>query len=400
MQSGMAFARRCAFALALTGLVFGVIAPYGPNALAQSGRKSPEKARKDQPGQPQPQPGETPTPTVPLPPPVTQKDIDDAVQIGVNIVGVETVVYNKKTNAIYTDLKPQNFELYEDGVKQEISDFTPTQGPLTVVMLIEFSRQVDSYYGVRKREVLAPLYTLINQGIRQDDNVALVAFDTKPVVITDFTGNTKALNAGLNLLINNNGAFSESNLYDALAFVLRGGKAEAVDFGGGDLIKGVDYAGLKSVESRTAVILVTIGVDTFSKLNYDQIRKIIADTGVPIYTIGVGNLFYKKYDTRLAPETRMTWEQAFNTLRTFSRMSGGQYFPVTFETELPSTMQSITNLMRSQYSLGYTPSNTRREGKLRKIVVKVDVDGDGKFGDKDVVVQNRESYIEPLDAKK
>ncbi len=56
--------------------------------------------------------------------------------------------------------------------------------------------------------------------------------------------------------------------------------------------------------------------------------------------------------------------------------------------------------MRSQYSLGYTPSNSRHEGKLRKIEVKVDVDGDGKFDDKDVIVQHRESYIEPKDAGK
>ena len=97
----------------------------------------------------------------------------------------------------------------------------------------------------------------------------------------------------------------------------------------------------------------------------------------------------------------MDWQQAFNTLRTFSRMSGGQYFPVTFAGEIPTTMQSITNLLRSQYSLGYTPTNTRREGKLRKIEVKVDLDGDGKYEDeKKIVIQHRESYLEPNDSPK
>jgi VWFA-related protein len=395
----MALARRIALTFTLSLLLFGAVAPSSTDALAQSGRKTPEKARKDQPP-PDAKPQEGRNPGEPAPPPTTDKDLQEAVQLGVNVVNVETVVYNKKSGAIYNNLKAENFEIYEDGVKQEITNFIPTEGPMTVVMVIEFSKRTTNNGYIGKAEVLRPLYTLINQGVKPDDNIAIVAFDTRPVVITDFTGNPKLLNAGLGLLINNNGAFSESNVYDALAFVLRGGKAEAVDFGGGGLVKGVDYGGLKNVESRSAVILVSIGIDTFSKLNYDEVRKVIADTGVPIYTIGIGNLFYKIYEGRMSPEQSMSWQQAFNTLKTFSRMSGGQYFPVTFPGELPTTIQSITNLMRSQYSIGYTPSNTRHEGKLRKIDVKVDVDGDGKADTKDIVVQHRESYIEPLDARK
>jgi VWFA-related protein len=400
MHWGTALARRVALAFTLSLLLFGAAAPGGLDALAQSGRKAPEKARKDQPAADPKAQQEGRNPGEPAPPPTTEKDLQEAVQLGVNVVNVETTVYNKKSGAIYTNLKAQNFEIYEDGVKQEITNFIPTEGPMTVVMVIEFSKRVTNNPYISKTEVLRPLYQLIGQGVKPDDNIAIVAFDTRPVVITDFTGNPKLLNAGLGLLLNNNGAFSESNVYDALAFVLQGGKAEAVDFGGGGLVKGVDYAGLKSVESRSAVILVSIGIDTFSKLNYDEIRKVIANTGVPIYTIGIGNLFYKIYEGRMAPEQSMSWQQAFNTLKTFSRMSGGQYFPVTFPGEMPTTIQSITNLMRSQYSIGYTPSNTRHEGKTRKIDVKVDVDGDGKPEGKDIVVQHRESYVEPLDARK
>jgi VWFA-related protein len=380
------------------GIVLALcVALFAPATLAQSGRKTPEKARKDQPakpGEPAPQ-----VPAEPAPPPLTDKDLQDAVQLGVNVVDVETVVYNKKSGAIYTGLQPKNFELYEDGIKQEITNFIPSQGPMTVVVLIEFSKRIDNR-AISKVEVLRPLYTLISGFTKPDDNVAIVAFDTRPVVITDFTGDTKLLRAGLDLLVRNNPAFSESNIYDALAFTLKGGKAEAVDFSGGGLQRGVDYAGLAAVESRTAVILVSIGFDTFSKLNYDEVRKVISSAGVPIYTIGVGNLFYKIYDGRMRPEESMSWQQAFNTLRTFSRMSGGKYYPITFPGELPSTIESITNLMRHQYSLGYSPSNTRREGKQRKIEVKVDVDGDGKADEKDIVIQHRESYIEPNDARK
>ena len=399
MHSRISLPRRAALALMGTALLFCGMVRGTADVEAQSGRKAPEKARSTQPAAPD-QPARE-KPSEPAPPPTTEKDLQEAVQLGVNVVGVEAVVYNKKSGAIYTGLKAANFEVYEDGVKQEITNFIPSEGPMTVVMLIEFSRRTDNYF-IRKGEVLRPLYTLIGQGIRPDDNVAIVAYDIKPVVITDFTGDGKALTSGLNLLIQNNATFSESNLYDALSFVLQGGKAETVDFGGGGLVKGVDYVGLKGVETRSAVILVTLGIDTFSKINYDEIRKIVASAGVPIYSIGVGNAYYKRYDgsSAMSSEESLSWLQAFNTLKTFSRMSGGQYFPVTFPGELPTTMQSITNLMRSQYSLGYTPSNSRHEGKLRKIEVKVDVDGDGKFDDKDVIVQHRESYIEPKDAGK
>ena len=77
--------------------------------------------------------------------------------------------------------------------------------------------------------------------------------------------------------------------------------------------------------------------------------------------------------------------------------TGGQYFPVTFAGEIPSVMQSISALVRNQYSLGYTPSNSRKEGKRRKIQVKVNL-GD-KIDPKLVVVQHRQTYVEAKEKK-
>lgn len=405
MQIGRtSFVRRRLGALAIFVMLVVALAPAEPGASAQSGRKPPEKARKQRPAPspdaPQPSPdapqSSDPDPSEP-PPPLDPKDLQDAVKLAANIVDVETVVYHKKSGQILQNLKAGNFEIYEDGIKQEITNFLPTQGPMTVVMVIEYSRRIDNRY-IGKAEVLRPLYALVTQFAQPDDNIAIVAFDVRPAVVTDFTNRPEKLRAGLDLLIRAYPAFGESNMYDALAFVLRGGKGDTVDYQAGGTVPGVEYAGLKEVESRAAVILVSLGIDTFSKINYDEVRKIIADTGVPIYTIGVGNLFYKIFESRMSPEENLTWLQAFNTQKAFSRMSGGQYFPVTFAGEIPTVMQSITNLMRSQYSLGYTPSNTRREGKQRKIEVKVDVDGDGKFGDKGYEIQHRESYLEPKDS--
>jgi VWFA-related protein len=179
--------------------------------------------------------------------------------------------------------------------------------------------------------------------------------------------------------------------------VLQGGKAiQLFDEENGPS----EYTGLEEVEGHTAVILVTLGIDTFSKLTYDKALKIISRAGVPIYCIGVGNLIYKKYGDNWPPELRLEFEQAKNALGTFARYTGGAYFPMTFDGEIPEIMHSIEVMLRGQYSLGYTPTNTRREGKDRKIKVEVDVDGDGVADNKQLDLKFRERYVEPDDNPK
>ena len=91
---------------------------------------------------------------------------------------------------------------------------------------------------------------------------------------------------------------------------------------------------------------------------------------------------------------RMTLMQAQNTLQTFAKETGGAYFPITFEGEIGTALQSINAMMRSQYSLAYS-AGERRDGKQHKIVVKVDVDGDGQFDDAVYDVQHRRFYNAP-----
>ena len=93
----------------------------------------------------------------------------------------------------------------------------------------------------------------------------------------------------------------------------------------------------------------------------------------------------------------MDFLQAQNGLNTFAKLSGGAYFPMTFESEIPQIMRSIEALLRGQYSLGYSPTNTRREGKDRKLKVEVDIDGDGTPDNKQLDLHYREKYIEPDD---
>jgi Ca-activated chloride channel homolog len=338
------------------------------------------------------------------------------IAIGTDIVNVEAVVYNKKTGGVIQNLKKEHFEIYEDGVKQEIENFANPEAPVTMVMLLEYSKLLDRispnpFFEPGRVEVLRPAYEFVNRFVQPRDFISIVAYDIRPTPIVDFTDDRNKLAAAVNLLIRNNPAFSESNLFDSLKFVLRGGKGDAVVLEENkDKAETADYAGLYEVNARTAILLVSTGIDTFSKINYDEARKIVENSGVPVYIIGVGNLFLKKYDNSamLDPSgpgqliygipDRMTFLQAQNTLKTFADSTGGKYYPVTFPGEIPSVLQSISALVRNEYSLGYTSGNTRKEGKRRKIQVKVNL-GD-QIDPKLIVVQHRQSYVEPKGDKK
>ena len=152
---------------------------------------------------------------------------------------------------------------------------------------------------------------------------------------------------------------------------------------------------------RRAVILIASGIDTFSRINYGDARKVLQNSGIPVYIIGTANLFKKKYgdtlgatDGLLGQPGRMTFLQAENALNTFAKETGGAYFPVTFPGEEPKVIASINALLRSQYSLGFNPGEVQ-DGKQHKITVRVDVDGDGTYDDKEFVIQARQFYNSP-----
>lgn len=376
--------------------------------FAQAGRKSSEKQKKNpnasgDPDDPEKQKQET----------KVEKSIPPAsITISTEVVNVEAIVYNKKTGGIIQGLKKESFEIYEDGVKQEIENFATPEAPVTMVLLLEYSKLVDllgsptgGYFEYGRVEILRPAYEFVNRFVQPKDFISIVAYDIRPTPLVDFTDDKGKLMQAVNLLIRNNPAFSESNMFDALKFVLRGGVGDAVVLEDSKSEK-AEYAGLYEVNARTAILLVASGLDTFSKINYDEARKIVENSGVPVYVIGTGNLFLKKYDQYLDPgrglemygiPDRMTLLQAQNTLKTFADSTGGKYFPVTFPGEIPSVLQSISALVRNEYSLGYTPTNTRKEGKRRKIQVKVNL-GD-QIDPKLIVVQHRQSYVEPKEKK-
>ena len=348
----------------------------------------------------------------PLPPDLLKSQDVDKVTVITNVVNVDAVVYNKATGQPSLNLKKANFAIFVDGVRKDITNFATPEAPITVTLVVEYSKLGETLglYGSGgmepgSYEVIRPTAMFLSQFITREDYVSVIAYDMRPTPLTDFTNDPNRIQQVISLLIRNSPAFSESNLYDALKLTLIGGKGDSVVLEDSKA-RTAEYAGMVAVPGgrRRAVLLVGSGLDTFSKINMDQARKIVQNSGIPLYIIGTGQLFVKKYgdmmdpgrgaNIRGIPIDRMTFLQADNTMKTFAKESGGAFYPVTFEGELPNVLGSINALLRSQYSLGFKPDDVA-DGKSHKIVVKVDVDGDGQYDDKAYVVKAREVYNAP-----
>lgn len=399
---------RAPFALlAILALVFLTV--IEPGILAQSRRQPPtsnEKKNK------RPDQTEGEKQQDPLPPDIVNKPQEaEKISVSTAVVNVDAVVYHKKSGQIVPGLKQGNFAIFVDGAPMPITNFSTPEAPITVVMVLEYSKWSEAFgyagsngYDPGTYEVIRPAAMFLTQFIKPpDDYVSVVAYDIRPTPLTDFTNDPGRINQVINLLLRNTPAFRESNLFDALKFTLQGGRGDSVVLEDSKSEKS-EYGGLANVQGRRrALILVASGIDTFSKINYGQARKVAQNAGVPIYIIGTGNLFFKRYEDRMGATDsitgspgRMTFLQAQNTLKTFAAETGGMYYPVTFEGELPSVLSSINTLLRNQYSLGFKP-NDARDGKQHKIVVKVDVNGDGVYDEKEFVVQARTFYNSPKD---
>ena len=399
------FARTSLAIVLSSGLVASLSLSH---AFGQSRRQPPtSNQKKNQ----RPAPGQTPEKGEEPPPPDLIGKPQDAEKISVStqIVNVDTVVYHKKSGQIITGLKKENFALFSDGVKQEITNFATPEAPITAALVVEYSKlgEVLGYYGSGgyepgKYEVVRPVAMFLSRFIKPpDDYVTVVAFDMRPTPLTDFTNDPARINQVISLLLQNSPAFRETNLFDALKFTLVGGRGDSVVLDN-SASRTAEYSGLVGVQGRRrAVILVASGIDTFSKINYGEARKVLQNAGIPVYIIGTGNLFFKKYGDTLSPNDdllgnpgRMTFHQAKNTLSTFAKETGGAFFPVTFEGEVPQVLSSINSLLRSQYSLAFNPGSVR-DGKQHKLKVSVDINGDGTYDDKELVIQARQFYNAP-----
>jgi len=352
--------------LALT-MVLAMAAGLIPHALPQQG---PTKETTESVAKPRPRAGqpaapaeakedarpaaEAPPPGEKIPSKFSRKGKDGqpiegpAFRSDTNSVSVDISVLDNKGNFI-PGIPKGNFRILEDGVPQNIATFGVGEGNMTVTMVIEFSNLYQRYWTETWYQTLTAAYGFL-ETLKPDDYVAVVAYDLRPEILSDFsTDKRQAYEAMQRLRI---AAFSESNLYDALTDT-----AER----------------MSDIEGRKSIVLISTGVDTFSKLTFDKTRKIIQNAGVPIYGIGMMQAIREYYDAygAMGPIQRLDFLQADNQMRTFAKESGGMAFFPRFYGEFPSIFKAIADSMRNQYTVTYTSTNQARDGKFRKIKVEL-----------------------------
>src|SRR5271165_2968134 len=318
-----------------------------------------------------------PPPPAPEKPKKIENMPDYSIRVDVPVVNLDVLVTTKEGQTI-PGLKKENFKILEDGTPQQIATFNQTEAPITAVLLVEFASTSYSFMV----EALNASYAFANT-LRKDDWVAVISYDMKPAILADFTQDKRAVYAALNQL--RVPGFSETNLFDALF----------------DTLDRTDR-----IEGKKYIILVTTGVDTFSKINLDQtLKKIKSTKDVTIYPISVGfaaREYCEVHHCRtrgIIPVGNMDYLQADNEMRTFAQLTGGRaYFP-RFQGELPEIFHEVATDIRNQYSISYHPTNNKLDGTYRKLKVELQAPDGGPLKVRDqkgkelkVVVYAREGY--------
>lgn len=360
----------------LSGLVLAVFAGLGTATLALSQNPAPPQQPQQpaQPDQTSPDSGgptgdngsialpkkkesEEPPPPAPAEPKVKNPEGagNFSLRIEVPEVTVDVGVILEKTHQFVPNLKPNNFKVFEDGIEQKISGFKRVEAPITALLLCEFAG--SNYTYAFNYDMLNAAYSFAQQ-LRPQDYVALMTFDMRTHIITDFTQDKRQVYDAINTL--RVPGFNERNLFDALY--------EAEDR-------------LSRIEGRKYIILVASGRDTFSKLTFDQILKKVKNTpDITIYTISTGGALraITEGGPGFGQQMRdIDYLQADNEMKTFSKLTGGDFYQPRFQAEFPEIFADVNKNIRSKYQLVYHPSNPKQDGTYRKLRVEL-VDDEGK----------------------
>ncbi len=267
-------------------------------------------------------------------------------------VGVMT-----KDGVFIPGLKKEYFRVLEDNVPQTIASFGQIQAPITAVLLVEFSN--NQYFYSFQIDSIKSAY-VFSTTLKKEDWIAMVSYDLKPHMLTDFTQDKGAIRGAISQLQPGMAMSQETNLFDALYDTL-------------DRLEGV--------EGRKYVVLVTSGRDSFSKHTLDQMYKKVQGTkDVAIYVVATGKFLLEYAQTHglmryLCPITEfnceMTFLQGDNQMKTIAKMTGGKFYEPMFDGQLREIYSDISDTIRNQYAIAYHPTNTAQDGSFRKIKVEL-----------------------------
>jgi VWFA-related protein len=289
-----------------------------------------------------------PEPKVKNPPGLT----NFSLRVDVPEVTLDVGVILQKTHEFVPNLQATNFRVYEDGIAQKVVGFQRTKAPITAVLLCEFAS--TNYWFVYDMRNAAYAFA---QQLQPDDYIAVVTYDLKTQILTDFTQDKRLVYESLNALVIP--GFQETDMFDAVYSTLDR---------------------LSRIEGRKYVVLVGSGYDSFSKINLDKVlAKIKATPNVTIFSVGTGQAARITGNARtgMFGPKEIDYLQADNQMSTFARMTGGMSFFPRFAGEMPDIFRSINDNIRNQYVLTYTPTNAKQDGSYRKIRVEL-VDNEGQ----------------------
>jgi len=247
------------------------------------------------------------------------------------------------------NIRRENFAVFEDGVRQKIVDVEVEHAPITAALLIELGGRYSEINKLLADEVPRAGREFLNV-IGRDDKIAVFKYDEKLQTLADFGQGHEALQKIFNHV--DPPAPSEANFYDALIETL---------------------TRMKGISGRKAIILITSGVDTFSKANFQQVMQAAQDSATPIYSIGLGPLIQLECAVygESAPFARIDWNGGEKRLETLAKVSGGRAYVLETGVGIAGIYDDIMENLRLRYVITYTSSNPATSGPARNIKVEL-----------------------------
>jgi Ca-activated chloride channel homolog len=257
---------------------------------------------------------------------------------GIDLVSLNVTVTDA-TSRYVTDLEQEDFSVFEDGVKQDVTFFNKTNLPIALAVMLDTSASMDTKLQTAQEAAIG-----FARHLRPQDVAEVIDFDSRVNVIAPFTDNV----AELEQAIRKTSAGGSTSLYNAVYIALK------------DLKKQV----AKNVEEirRRAIVVLSDGEDTSSLLPYDEVLDLAKRSETAIYSIGL-----RSGD----PIENRGFKEAEFELRQLAQETGGRSFFPTQATDLSKIYDQISEELSSQYTVGYTSKNARRDGAWRRLVVRI-----------------------------
>lgn len=292
--------------------------------------------------------GQTPSPAADPQQPVqqtlqSQPSASPVFRSGSALVALNVTVQDTGLRFI-SGLRPADFAVFEDGVKQDVRFFEASAVPVDLIVLIDTSSSMTD-----KMEVVHDAATGFLKTLRAGDRGAVVAFADSVNVLQPLTTDREMLDKAVRSTVAHGSTALNNAVYIALK---QFGQAARQD----------------SDVRRQAIVVLSDGEDTSSLVTFDDVLAVARRMGVNIYTVGLQS----KYATqRIADQGgRRYFSEADYSMKMLARETGAQaFFPSP--AELKGVYGSIAAELASQYSIGYIPMNGRDDGRFRRVVVQI-----------------------------